>query len=127
MQVRFSRMKLLLKSWRGTNREELIQARRNTLYFEIHKLINATWKTEHSPKLTVLITQGYQCYQLYTKFTQYSSLKVNSTRTQNYYRLSVLSTYYAIIRYWRKNDRVIGRRASYLYILSYDSARREVL
>jgi hypothetical protein len=83
-------LKLLLKSWKHTNQQgtdqipaELIQAGGNILHSEIHKLINFIWNDEELPqqwkesiiapiykrgiKLTTVITEGYHCYQLYTK------------------------------------------------------------
>jgi hypothetical protein len=59
---------------------EQIQAGGKTLRCEIHKLINSIWKREELPqqwkflfikrgtKLYVIIIEGYQCYQLHTKF-----------------------------------------------------------
>jgi hypothetical protein len=71
----------------------MIQAGGNTLHSRIHELINPTMNKEEMPQQqkefmivliyksgdkTVVITEEYYCYQLCTKFIQYSSLKVNS-------------------------------------------------
>jgi hypothetical protein len=62
---------------------ELIQAGGETLWSEIHKLMNSTWNKEELPdqwkesvtvpihkgdKVTVVLIVGYHCYQLHTKF-----------------------------------------------------------
>jgi hypothetical protein len=79
-----------LKSYKSPGAEkipaELIQAGGETVHSEIHKLIKLIWNKEELPqqwkesivvpihkrmkKMTVVITEGYHCCQLHTKFYQ---------------------------------------------------------
>jgi hypothetical protein len=81
---------------------ELIQAGGETLWSEIHKLINSIWNKEELPdkcggvyyftisQLTVVNGMGYHFYELHTKnFIEYPSLKVKSIYRLNYWESSM--------------------------------------
>jgi hypothetical protein len=82
----------ILKSYKSPDidqiPEEVIHEGSETIWSEIHKLINSTWNKEELPdqwkestivriykqvKLTVVIIMGYQCYQLHTKLSFFFS------------------------------------------------------
>jgi hypothetical protein len=119
---------------------ELIQAGGNTLRSEIHKLLilfGIRKKCQSSErnlllylfvklviKLTVIVIEGYHCYQLHTKFIQYPCLKVNSVADESIgdHQCGFLITdqllirYSVFVRYWRKSASIMRQYINYLYV-----------